>query len=225
MSVERDELTVGDASFTAEIELPENDSDHGAVLLPGANHTAFDDAVFDRLAGAAADAGVQFLRYQTCESGEDLSAKSPDEIHAEVDAALEHLLDRGCSRVSLVGKSIGGAIALQHVPDRADEMVLWAPALFLEGGDILAELDIPAEAEPATVSASELADVDVPVDILQGDEDNLPVDNARELAGELPDATVHVVEGADHSFVGGDPEDVTVETTLELFSHPVDERP
>jgi pimeloyl-ACP methyl ester carboxylesterase len=224
MPVERTELTAGDASFTAELELPEDDGDHGAVLLSGANHTAFDDAVFDRLAVAAADRGVQFLRYQTWDSGEELSAKPRDELTAEVDAALAHLRDRGCSRVSLVGKSAGGAIALEDAPDGADEMVLWAPAVFLEGGDVLAELDIPEDAEPATIAASELADVDVPVDVLQGDEDNFPVANARELAAELPDAAVHVVEGADHSFVGGDPEDETVETTLELLSRPVGER-
>lgn len=224
MPVERTELAAGEASFTAELELPEGDSDHGAVLLSGANHTAFDDAVFDRLAAAAAAAGVQFLRYRTWDSGEDLSAKSQDELYAEVDAALEHLHERGCSRVSLVGKSIGGVIALQHAPDRADEMVLWAPALFLESGDVLAELDVPEEAEPATISASELADVDVPVDVLQGDEDGFPVANARELAAEISDAAVHVVEGADHSFTGGDPEDETVETTLELLSQPVGER-
>lgn len=224
MSVERAELSVRNETFTAEIEVPQGDSDHGAVLLSGANHTAFDDAVFDRLATAAADAGIQFLRYQTWDSGEELSAKSTEEIYAEVDAALEHLHERGCSRVSLVGKSIGGAIALQDAPDRVDEMVLWAPGVFLEGGDVLAELDIPAEADPATVSASALADVNIPVDIIQGDEDTIPVANARELAAALPDAAVHVVEGADHSFVGGEPEDETIETTLELLSRPVGDR-
>jgi pimeloyl-ACP methyl ester carboxylesterase len=224
MPVERTELAAGEESFTAELELPEGEGDHGVVLLPGANHTAFDDAVFDRLAAAAADAGIQFLRYQTWDSGEDLSAKPRDERYAEVDAALEHLDERGCSRVSLAGKSIGGAIALQHAPDRADELVLWAPALFLEGGDVLAELEVPEDAEPATISAADLADVDVPVDVLQGDEDAIPVANARELAAEIPDASVHVVEGADHSFIGGDPEDRTVETTIELLSRPVGER-
>ena len=62
------------------------------------------------------------------------------------------------------------------------------------------------------------------VDVLQGDEDNFPVANAREIAAELPDAAVHVVDGADHSFVGGDPEEETVETTLGLLSRPVGER-
>jgi pimeloyl-ACP methyl ester carboxylesterase len=224
MSLEEIELTTDESSFTAELELPEGDSDHGAVLLSGAGHTAFDDAVFDRLAAAAADNGVQFLRYQTWDDGEELAEKSPDELHAEVDAALEHLRDRGCSRITLVGKSAGGVIALQSAPDRIDEMVLWAPALFLEGGDVLADLDIREDAEPPTITAAELADIDVPVDILQGDEDHFPVASARELADEIPDASVHVIEGADHSFIGGDPETETIETTLELLSQPVGER-
>lgn len=224
MPDEEIELTTGDATFAARLERPDGDSDHGVVLLPGANHTAFDDAVFDRLARAAADDGLLFLRYQTWADGEALSAKPESELYAEVDAALEFLDERGCSRISLVGKSIGGAVALQYVPERVDEMVLWAPALFLEGGNVLAELDVPDGADPATIGASELSDVAVPVDILQGDEDNLPVANARELAAEIPDASVHVIEGADHSFIGGDPETAAIDATLALLSRPVGER-
>ena len=36
MPVEQIELTAGDAAFSAELEFPESNSDHGAVLLPGA---------------------------------------------------------------------------------------------------------------------------------------------------------------------------------------------
>jgi pimeloyl-ACP methyl ester carboxylesterase len=50
------------------------------------------------------------------------------------------------------------------------------------------------------------------------------VANARELADRIPDASVHVIEGADHSFIGGDPETETIETTLEVLSQPVGER-
>ncbi len=218
MPVERIDLTGGDASLTAELELPEGESDRGAVLLSGANHVAFDDAVFDHLASAAAEAGVQFLRYQSWDDGEELAAKAEATLRAEVDAALQHLHERRCDHVSLVGKSAGGAIALQYVPDAADAMVLWAPAIFLEGGDALAQLDVPEGAEPSTLSPEHLAGIDVPVHILQGDEDHIPVANARELAAEIPEGSVTVIEGADHSFVGGDPEDEVVETTVDVLA-------
>jgi hypothetical protein len=74
------------------------------------------------------------------------------------------------------------------------------------------------------ITASGLANVEITVDIFQGDRDNGPVANADELAAERPDAAVHVVEATDHSFSGGDHGDGTIETTLELFALPVGER-
>lgn len=81
-----------------------------------------------------------------------------------------------------------------------------------------------AEAETVTITTSELANVEITVDIFQGDRDNGPVANADELAAERPDAAVHVVEGTDHSSNGGDRGDETIERTLELFALPVGER-
>lgn len=224
MAVERTELSADDTTFTAELQLPAGDSDHGALLLPGANHTSFDDAVFDRLAATAADAGIQFLRYQGWENGEELAAKSEAELTAEIDAALDHLKGRGCTRLSLVAKSAGGRVTLQHVPAEVDQLVLWAPALFVADGDALAEMELPEGADPSTITAGELAEIDVPAVILQGDEDQIPVANARELAAEMPNAEMHVIEGADHSFVGGQPEDDTIETTIDVLSQHGSER-
>ena len=61
-----------------------------------------------------------------------------------------------------------------------------------------------AAAESVTITGSALANVEIPVDIRQGHRDNGPVANVHELAAERPDAAVHVVEGTDHSFSGGD---------------------
>lgn len=224
MPVEHPELSAHGETYAAELQLPAGNSDHGALLLPGANHTAFDDAVFDRLAATAADAGIQFLRYQGWDDGEELAAKSETELAAEIDAALDHLTERGCTRLSLVAKSAGGRVALQHVPAAVDQLVLWAPALFVADGDALAEMEIPEGADPSTITASELAEIEVPAVILQGDEDHIPVANARELAAGMPNAEMQVIEGADHSFVGGQPEDDTIETTIDVLTQDGGER-
>ena len=43
---------------------------------------------------------------------------------------------------------------------------------------------------------------------------------AHELGAKRPDAAVPVVEGTDHTSSGGNHEDETIETTLELFPLP-----
>lgn len=72
--------------------------------------------------------------------------------------------------------------------------------------------------EPPTAPVEALAAHDGPVDVVQGDEDRIPVANAEELVATLPDARIHVIEGADHSFVGGDVEAETVERTVDLLT-------
>lgn len=213
-------LTVDGAEYPGELTLPADDTDVGAVLLPGAGHGPYGD-VFDRLAEALADEGITLLRFEAWGDGDDvpdLEETDPENVFAAFDAAVESLVARGYDRVGAVGKSFGGRIALRHCPDTVDELVLWAPAVFLAGGDAVETVEVPDEApddaDLPAIDASSLADHDRPVTILQGDEDFYTAESARELAAELPDATVHVVEGADHSFVGGDPEAETVETTV-----------
>lgn len=213
-------LTVDGEQYSGEVTSPDGDTDHGVVLIPGASHGPYGD-VFDRLAEALADDGVALLRYDSWGNDDELPApdeKTDEDLFAEVDAAVAELRDRGYSRVSVVAKSFGGRIALRHVPDPVDELVLWAPFAFLEDGAALERMEVPEDVSPPTVGADLLGEHDLPVDILQGDDDNLPVENARELADALPDGRVHVIKGADHSFVGGDPEVETVRTTVELLT-------
>lgn len=217
-------LTVDDAEYPGELTLPEDGGDVGAVLLPGANHGPYGD-VFDRLAEKLAAEGITLLRFESWgedESLPNLDERAVEDVGADFAAAAAFLVDRGYDRVGAVAKSFGGSVALRHCPDVVEELVLWAPADFLEGGETIENYDrpegVPDDAALPTVAASALGDHDHPVTILQGDEDNFPVENARELAAHLPSATAEVIEGADHSFVGGDPETETVETTVELLA-------
>jgi len=220
MRTDETTLLVDGREYPAELALPDDDTDHGVVLLPGANHGPYGD-VFDRLADALTDAGLALLRYESWgddEALDDLDEKSDDELFAEYDAAVDMLSERGYSRVDVVAKSFGGGLALRHSPGDIDHLVLWAPFQFLATGSVVEELDPPEEIELPRIAADRLSAHDYPVDILQGDEDNIPVANARELADALPDGRAHPVEGADHSFVGGDPEVETVETTVDLLT-------
>lgn len=217
-------LTVDDAAYPGELTLPDEGSDTAAVLLPGANHGPYGD-VFDRLAEELAAAGVALLRFESWGDDEALPAldgKDREHVLAEFDAAVAYLTDQGYDRVGAVAKSFGGRLALGHCPEAVEELVLWAPAAFLEGGEAVESVELPDEApddaELPTMAASSLADHDHPVTILQGDEDFYTAEGARELAAELPDATVAVLEGGDHSFVGGDPEREAVERTVECLS-------
>ncbi len=220
MDTESITLTVDGAEYPGELTLPDEGTDVGAVLLPGANHGPYGD-VFDRLAETLADEGVAFLRFEAWGDRDDvpdIEETDPGAIFAAFDAAVERLQADDFDRVGVLAKSFGGRLALEHTPAAVDELVLWAPAVFLEGGDAVETVEIPDEApddaELPTIEPPVLSEHDHPVTILQGDEDFYTVGSAREIASELPDATVEVVEGGDHSFVGGDPEAETLETTV-----------
>lgn len=224
MGVDSITLSVDGQEYPAELALPAEDTTQAVLLIPGAIHGPYGD-VFNHLAEALTDAGIALLRYQTWGEDEELDnldTKSENELLAEYKAAVGLLVDHGYDRVSVVGKSLGGRIALLDPVAEVDRLVLWAPAAFIDGGDTIESLDVPEDVSPPLINQARLADHDVPVDILQGDEDNIPVGNAQELADELPDARAHVIEGADHSFVGGDPEVKTIERTVALLTSAVE---
>lgn len=116
MQTESTNLAVGGREYPAELALPEAATDHGVVLLSGANHGPYGD-VFDRLAAALTDAGVALLRFETWgdDALDDLADKHEAALFAEYDAAVD-LLGERCSRVDVVAKSL--AAASRCVTDR-----------------------------------------------------------------------------------------------------------
>lgn len=220
MHVKDATLRVDGTEYPGELTLPHESTDHGAVLLPGANHGPYGD-VFDRLAETLAEHEISLLRFETWgDSRElpDLEEKEEVNLFAEFDAAVEFLQDCEYARISVIAKSFGGRIALRHVPEGVDELVLWAPAVFLEEGEVVEHIDAPDDVDLPLIETSTIENYSLPIDILQGDEDNIPVENARELAETVPHGDAHVIAGADHSFVGGQPEDDTIDTTLDLLT-------
>lgn len=121
------EFEVGGETYEGRLNAQREDADAGVLILPGMGHGPFGD-IFDVLAYELAGTGKRVFRYESWETREDLEAKTIAELHEEVDAAVEYLQSAGCSTVYLVAKSFGGGLALTHVPDAVERVVLWEPA-------------------------------------------------------------------------------------------------
>ncbi|HVI62498.1 MAG TPA: alpha/beta family hydrolase [Bradyrhizobium sp.] len=161
---------------------------HGAGA--GITHPAI-----ETMATGLAERGVATLRYQFpyMERG----SKRPDPpgvAHAAVRAAVAEAARR-CAGLALIagGKSFGGRMTSQAQAK--------AP---LDGVEGLAFLGFPLHpaGQPSTDRAAHLADIHIPMLFLQGANDQLAkVDLLKPVvAGLGRRATLHLVEGADHSF-------------------------
>jgi uncharacterized protein len=152
-------------------------------------------AFMETVAQGLGERGVATLRYQFpyMEKG----SKRPDPpavAHATVRAAVAEA-GRCCAGLRLIagGKSFGGRMASQ-----AQAM---SP---LPGVDGLAFFGFPLHpaGKPSSDRATHLSDIHVPMLFLQGTRDNLAEMSLFEsvVKGLGPSASLHRVEGADHSF-------------------------
>ncbi|WP_181685132.1 alpha/beta hydrolase [Halorhabdus salina] len=189
-------LEVGDSTYPGRLNTPEESSDHGVLLVPGAGHGPFGD-VFLRVSRRAAAEGHHVARFETWMSPGDLEDKTDEDFRAELSAGVDFLRSLGCSTITVVAKSFGGRIALEHLPDTVDRLVLWAPAVLAENAE-----NVPEDAwdNLPSVTPGEF-DIDVPVRILQGDDDGISLDSAERIAEGLADGELVVLPDEDHSFL------------------------
>ena len=189
-------LEVDDSTYPGRLNTPEEPSDRGVLVVPGAGHGPFGD-VFLRFSRAAAAEGHHVARFETWMSPGELDAKTDEDFRTELAASVDFLRSRGCSTVTVVAKSFGGRVALEHLPESVDRLVLWAPAVLAEDAE-----NVPDEAweHLPSVTPAEFG-VDVPTRILQGDDDNIPVDSAERIAEGLPRGELVVLPDEDHSFL------------------------
>ena len=189
-------LEVGDSAYPGRLNTAEEPSDRGILMVPGAGHGPFGD-VFLRFSRAAAEEGYHVARLETWMSPAELEDKTDEDFRAELAAGVEFLRSRGFSTVSVVAKSLGGRVALEHLPEGVDRLVLWAPAVLAEEAE-----NVPEEAweHMSSVTPGEFG-VDVPTRILQGDDDHIPVNSAERIAEGLPQGEVVILPNEDHSFL------------------------
>jgi predicted alpha/beta-hydrolase family hydrolase len=149
----------------------------------------------EQVAAGLCERGVATLRYQFpyMEKG----SRRPDRpavAHAAVKAAVAEA-KRYCAGLRLIagGKSFGGRMTSQAQAT--------APLAGVAG---LAFLGFPLHpaGKPSSDRAKHLSDADVPMLFVQGSRDNLAELKLLEpvVAGLGPSASLHLVEGADHSF-------------------------
>jgi predicted alpha/beta-hydrolase family hydrolase len=181
-------------AFVSAVAVTPPDPRWGYVLAHGAG-AGMRHRFMEAIAGQLAERGVATIRYQFPYMEE--GRKRPDApmiLHATVRAAVR-MAAEALPTLPLVagGKSMGGRMTSQAQAQDA-----------LPGIRGLVFLGFPLHApnKPDDRRATHLADVNIPMLFLQGTRDSLadlslltPV--CQRLA---PQATLHVVEGGDHSF-------------------------
>jgi predicted alpha/beta-hydrolase family hydrolase len=149
----------------------------------------------ETVAQGLCERGIATLRYQFpyMEKG-SRRPDAPAIAHAAVRAAVAEAALR-CPGLPLIagGKSFGGRMTSQA-----------QAAAALDGVAGLAFLGFPLHpaGKPSSERAGHLADVDIPMLFLQGTRDTLAEVGLLEPVVERlgPSATLHLVDGADHSF-------------------------
>ncbi|MCG2638848.1 alpha/beta family hydrolase [Bradyrhizobium sp. GCM10023182] len=164
------------------------------VLAHGAG-TDMRHASMDKIAVGLAERGIATLRFNfPYTENKQGRPDQPAVAHATIRAAVEEAA-RLCPRLKLVagGKSFGGRMTSQAQSKAA-----------LPGVRGLAFLGFPlhADKKPSTERAQHLAHVEIPMLFLQGTRDGLAdLGLLRPVVAALgAKATLHEIEGGDHSF-------------------------
>lgn len=219
-SVEEIELVVGDERVPGRVNVPDEGGANGVVCLPGAGHGPY-GGVFDRVAESAAERGQYFLRYESWHDQADIKEKTLRQLHAEIDAAIDHLQSLGCTDVSVIGKSFGGGIVLTYAPGLADRVVLWAPAVRV--GDESNVEDVYTtplgDTGGVRVGPGDFGSIDVPVRVLQGTDDEvMPIENTQRIVDGISNGELVEMDGRDHSFAGETFERIVERETLDFLT-------
>jgi predicted alpha/beta-hydrolase family hydrolase len=193
-SVQELKFAVGSAGNVSALLTRPKDARACNVFAHGAG-AGMRHASMEAIAAGLADRGIATLRYQFpyMEKG----GKRPDPpalAHATVRAAVAEAA-RACSGLPLIagGKSFGGRMTSQAQAK--------AP---LDGVKGIAFFGFPLHpsGKPSAERAAHLADVKIPMLFLQGTRDTLAELGLLQpvVKGFGSRATLHVAEGADHSF-------------------------
>lgn len=202
MRLERSELTVGEETYEGRLNVPATAPERGVLLLGGAGHGPFGD-IFDVVSYELAGDGRLVYRYESWDSLEELEGKTLGELQAEVGAAVAVLEERGCESITVIAKSFGGGIALSHVPDAVDRLVLWAPAVdvgvaAVEATDADERI---GDGEGLLIGLPLLAHVTVPVRILRGTADEgVTREDCFDVLDRVEDGALTEIPGETHSF-------------------------
>jgi len=165
-----------------------------ALILAHAASTNMEHATMVAIAEALYDVGVGTFRYNFPyreKGGGGLDGRAT--CYTTVRSAVARAAERAGDLPLLAGgRSFGGRMTSMAAAEQA------IPGL---RGIVFYAFPLHASKKPSTDRADHLAEVGVPLLFLTGTRDALAeLDLLEPIVGGLPDATLHVIDTADHSF-------------------------
>jgi len=161
---------------------------------------SYDKERADQLKTIIESFGYQFVEYEGWKTGEELSKKTIAQLLDELDAVIEKHQAQ-----YVLGKSLGGGLALLCKNPRIRSMVLWAPAfLFAEQSNLAEFLHKPFSQFKSTtevhLGVQDLAGIRIPIRIIHGaKDDKIPLEHSRQFLPALPTAELLTIPNAGHS--------------------------
>lgn len=156
-----------------------------------------------QLAGALTVHGIGTLRFNFPYTETHRKTPDPPQVLAACYRAVADHAGRRAGRLFLGGRSMGGRIASHIVADGA-------PA----AGLVFLSYPLHPPAQPDRLRAAHLLQIRIPMLFIQGSRDAFARPDLRDrYIAPLPQATLHIIEGADHGLRvrGRTAEEVTAE--------------
>jgi pimeloyl-ACP methyl ester carboxylesterase len=214
---------LSDSSTQYLIEAPEQATNTAVIFLPGISGGVFSDRYLP-LVHACHDASFAIVRVEAWKNSDDAQNKSFNDIHADLQKLIDILIASGYSTLYGIGKSFGGAIMLTLQSPDIQKKVLWAPAIGTTQNESTYKqfsakpLATVSSLLDITLGTDQLSSNTTPTLFIHGTVDTVvPIENSRTMVSRMPNASLAIIEEADHSYKNPQHEAQVVETTVQFL--------
>ena len=203
-------------------KLVKANSDRGVILLPGISGGVF-TSYYNEIEQALNKKGFNFLRFEIWNDSKEIQGLTLNKIYKRLDEAINFMESSGCKKISLLGKSFGGAIALTCKNKEIKSVVAWAPAFSFEENSNLEDIKnkkIKGFKSPSQfkINKQDIKE-DIPLLIIHGDKDSIiPLNNSKKIKEKLERLHLKVVKNADHNYSNPEEMKVVAYHTAEFFN-------
>ncbi len=204
-------------------EVPEKATDTAIIFLPGISGGVFTDR-FLPLVQASLVAGLAIARVELWKNSDDANTKSFANVHADLLRIIEELKKAGYTTLYGIGKSLGGAIMLTLQSPDITKKVLWVPAIGApaDSGTYTQLMQEPlsslASVTDVTLDVQFLSLETTPTLFIHGTLDKvIPIDNSRTMVSMMPNASLAIIDGADHSYKNPAHEAQVIDATVQFL--------
>jgi len=193
-----------------------------AILLPGVSGKATTDPKYSLLEEKLKQNDVKLVRFDIWKSKEDLAQLSVEEIQKKFANKIKELRYQGFQSISVIGKSLGGAIALTMNYD-FNKIVAWAPAFsFQKESNFLKtkskKLSNFKSTGEITINRQDLNHIKSPVLIIHGENDEkVSLENSENHVINIKNAKLEKIKDADHSYTKDIWLNEVIEKTLDFL--------